>query len=237
MSVLDERFDVVAQTALADLCSLTAYLFSPPTAEMIDQLQAASMGDDLRAVAFELKIAHEATDALADDLDAWHSELAVTPKEEALDNIRREWTRVFVHPKAPIIWPYEGVFCDVERVRAKQQSTESRLFINPAAMDAERRYKAAGYVEADMKHPADFVVTELEFLAILHSQLARALANNDAAATEQAKTNLDGFWQEHIVNWMPRFFERCREECRTANYLLAGRLGEQLIAAENAMAN
>ncbi|MBR2834393.1 MAG: molecular chaperone TorD family protein [Coriobacteriales bacterium] len=236
MPVLEERFDVVAQTALADWCSLVAYLLQPPTAEVIDQLQQASMGDDLRAIAFELRMTDEATDKLAGDFDELHRELASTPAKEALGTIRREWTRVFVHPKAPIIWPYEGVFCDVERVHAGQKSTESRLFINPAATDAERRYKTAGYVDADMEYPADFIVTELEFLAILHTQLAQALTTNDAQAAEQIKASFDSFWQEHIVNWMPRFFERCQEECHTTNYMLAGRLGEQLIAAEQTIA-
>ena len=235
MPILEERPDVVRQTAIADWCSLAAYLFQPPTAQMIDQLRQTSMADDLRAIAAELGQADEKTSALAADLDSLQHELASMPADEALGMVRREWTRVFAHPKAPVVWPYEGVFCDTERVRTGQESTESRLFINPAAMDAERRYKAAGYVDANMEYPADFVVTELEFLTILHTQLARALVESDAVAAEHAQASLAAFWHDHIEKWMPRFFERCREECQVTYYTLAGRLGAQLMAAEEAV--
>ena len=148
-SALDVR--VVRHTATADLYSLVAFLLQTPTAENVARLQEASPADDLRAIAGELGVEGPRVEALCARLDALHARLAAD--EDALHGVRVEHTRLFTQPRRPVVWPYEGVFVDDERLLAGMESTEARVFINPAAGDAERTYRAAGFKMDGMREP------------------------------------------------------------------------------------
>lgn len=223
--------EVVRHTALADLYSLVAYLMQTPTAESIADLQGASPAGDVREIASELGLEAAPVEALCARLDALHGALA--GDAEALSWVRIEHTRVFTQPHRPVVWPYEGVFLDDERVLAGLPSTEARVFINPAAGDAERAYRAAGFKVDGVREPADYIVTELEFAAKLHTLIAKALLEGDANGAAAFAEKLDTFKAKHLDAWVPRFFLRVREACAHEYYLTAADAGTLLCAADN----
>ncbi|MBR2790908.1 MAG: molecular chaperone TorD family protein [Eggerthellaceae bacterium] len=223
-SALDVR--VVRHTATADLYSLVAFLLQTPTAENVARLQEASPADDLRAIAGELGVEGPRVEALCARLDALHARLAAD--EDALHGVRVEHTRLFTQPRRPAVWPYEGVFVDDERLLAGMESTEARIFINPAAGDAERTYRAAGFKMDGMREPADSIVTELEFMAKLHVLAAKAVLDGDAAATADAEEKLAAFKEKHGCAWIPRFFLRVGENSAHELYLAASEMGALL---------
>ena len=227
-STLDAR--VVRHTAIADLYSLVAFLMQMPTAESVARLQEASPADDLRAIAGELGAEGSRVEALCARLDALHAQLAAD--ENALHGVRVEHTRVFTQPHRPVVWPYEGVFMDDERVLAGMESTEARVFINPAAGDAERTYRAAGFKVEGVREPADYIVTELEFLAKLHVQAAKAMLEGDAEMAAGMEEKLADFKARHANVWIPRFFMRVGEKCNHEFYLTAADLGAFLCEME-----
>lgn len=222
---------VVRHTALADAYSLLAYLLQPPTKETAEQLVATSIGDDVRQIAVEAGLEGDLA-AIADQFDRAHAQLAAS--DDALGQVRREYTRVFTHPTNPLILLYEGVFTDVERVAVGLESTHAVLFVNPTAADAERRYKAVGFETNTYRVPADCITVELEFMGILHENMARALLENDAVAAGRFGEALDTFIETHIVKWVPRFFARCEEECAHELYRAAGSFGAAVVSADSA---
>lgn len=222
---------VVRHTALSDAYSLLAYLFQPPTKETAAQLKATSIGDDVRQIALEIG-QENAFGAIAERFDAVHAELAAS--DDALGEIRREYTRVFTHPSYPVILLYEGVFTDVERVAQGLRSTDAVLFVNPTAADAERCYRAVGFETNTYRVPADCITVELEFMSVVHREMARALLDNDARGAGLFGEALENFKQEHVSKWIPRFFERCEEECAHELYSAAGAFGVAVIVADNA---
>lgn len=228
-STVDVR--VVRHTATADLYSLVAFLMQMPTAESVARLQEASPAEDLQAIAGELGVEGPQVEALCARLDALHAQLAAD--KNALHGVRVEHTRMFTQPHRPIVWPYEGVFMDDERLLAGMESTEARVFINPAAGDAERTYQAAGFKVDGVREPADYIVTELEFLAKLHVQAAKETLEGDAEAAIDTAMKLADFKVRHANVWIPRFFTRVAEKAEHEFYLTAADLGTFLCEVDS----
>lgn len=221
---------VIAHTALADWYALLAFLFQPPTAETIANMQQVSLADDFRAIVSELGAQSSETDSIAERLDALKENLAVD--DNALSSVRREYTRLFSHPKLPLVWPYEGVFHDSELEAQGKPTNQSRLFVNPSAADAERQYRAAGFDTATLRVPADSITTELEFAGLLHEKIAAALLEGDDATVEDLEAKLRKFADTHFGAWARRFFTRVSEECAHEYFELAGRMGLELMTQE-----
>ena len=226
---------VVLHTATADLFSLVAYLMQTPTADMVANLQQVSLADDLRAIAGELDMAPGHVEELCVRLEGLQRRMA--DDGNALSSLRIEHTRVFTQPKRPLIWPYEGVFTDDELVRAGEESTEARVFVNPTAGDAERAYKAAGFAVEGYREPADYIVTELEFCAKLHERIAKAVLEGDAEQEAFFVERLELFKRRHADAWIPRFFLRVADTCQHEVYLCAADMAKVLCEVENIVDN
>lgn len=106
-----------------------------------------------------------------------------------------------------------------------------RMFVNPAALDAERCYRAAGLKRADAKNiPGDNMVTELQFMSKLHERRAQALIANDENAFAAASASIEEFERIHLRKWGEAFFQKTEQEARIDAYRLAGTLGASFIA-------
>lgn len=222
--------EVVRHTATADLYALVAYLLQMPTAETVANLQAVSMADDLRAICAELGVCAGRAQELCVSLDALQAALAAD--NSALGTVRVEHTRLFTQPRRPVLWPYEGLFVDDELVLAGQESSEARMFVNPAASRAERAYNAASFAIEAHKEPADYVVTELEFASRLHAGIAAAVLEGDEARATDLAGKLDAFREERLNAWIPRFFVRLAEAATGHVYPAAAAVGALLVEVE-----
>lgn len=221
--------DLVRETALADGYALVALLLQFPDASWFSRLSDESLGRDVEAIARELSLDRAVTSRARAEL----AELAasLTAGSSSLADARREYTRLFNHPDHPAIPLFEGVFLDEERVRAGKPKTGARLFVNPAALDAERCYRQAGFKRSsDANVSADCISTELEFAARLHSERACALRDGDGEAKAAASERLAEFERIHATKWFACFFARCAEESAHPLYRAVGRFGTALIA-------
>ncbi len=221
----------IRHMASADFYDLIALLLEVPTPEGVALLARPELAEDFGAIASELGVSAERAAALTQRFAAMSESLS--RHEDALGLLRREYTRLFSHPKKPVIQLYEGVFVDEELVRAGKPSTHAFLFVNPSAEEAERSYKEAGFARTHKSSvPADSVITELQFMGQLHLAAAKADIEYDAPAAAAAAARLEGFASQRIVRWVPRFFERCVEESRVELYALLGEAGGLLMEVE-----
>ncbi|WP_139652929.1 TorD/DmsD family molecular chaperone [Raoultibacter phocaeensis] len=218
------RLAVILHTALSDYLSLLALLVQFPTKELEGGLAEGTLHEDFLAVGREAGLSGSAFDTAVDRLRAASHE--VRCDHEAMHAIRCEYTRLFNHPDHPAVKLFEGVFLDDERMREGKPGTGARLFVNPAALDAERCYRKAGLKKSTaMNLPADSMSTELEFLAHLHAESARAIAEENDALLGETETLLEEFTRLHVEKWFLRFFERCAEESRCSLYDAVGMMG------------
>ena len=219
---------IIRETALADGYRLLAMLLQFPTNDLVSGMSDGSIARDVEAIAREFGMSASARTALVECFSRTLTD-PTTPRS-VFDDLRRERTRLFDHPDRPAICLYEGVFLVEERERAGRASTGTRLFVNPAALDAERCYRQAGLKRSsEINIPADCITTELEFLAHLHRTCAEALTDGDDRAEREARGHLEEFGRLHVAKWFPRFFERCGQESRHALYGAVGALGIALL--------
>lgn len=240
MSETNGYASVAYHSALSDWYSLLCYFLQVPSEEMIAQLGALSTSGDVRAMASEAGVEAVSLAEVLQGLDELHR--SVSEGKCGLSDIRQEHTRLFVHPKHPCVQPYESMFVDGERIATGRQSAQPCLFVNPVAMNAVEHYKCAGFSVSGHELPADHVVVELEFASKMHYQLA-SLAHEAATLDEgeaapclerfnELSQQFAAFKEEHLLGWMPRFFERLSREGRGPLYPCVGVLGCVLMDVE-----
>lgn len=232
----DCRLQAVRQSAFSDGYALLCYLLQSPTQHMLDESGKASPGSDMLAIAEEIGAcddrvaqARACFDQVSQEIDAG----AVS-----LTDFRAEYTRLFRHPKHPVLYPYEALFLDAQRVSQGQTSTHPVLFVNPEATDAKAAYRTAGFAFETYKLPADHITIELEFMAKAHFVVAEQLVSADAAGDApgaeaeaaamqptdaderlgRAQSVLNAFRSQHVANWMPSFFDALLNETTNTFY-------------------
>lgn len=222
---------MVRHVALSDYCTLLALFLQVPTDQLVQSYKEGSPASDYQAIVSELHVPEDRAKKGLESLQAWQNNLNLD--EDPLRSMRREHTRLFHHPKQPAILIYEGLFLDSERIRAGKESTHARMFVNSAAMDAERFYQKAGLKRSsNISLSADCITTELEFLGHLHEQSAKALLDGDMKTYELTTQLLVDFRTKHVDTWMPRFFSLCETESKHEFYRAAGILGTILLENE-----
>lgn len=197
----------------ADFFSLLSLLLFLPTAEIAQGIKDRTLEADMRALLDELGLKKPETatlfphDASSDDI---------------LDAMRQAYTRLFTHPKKPLVPITEMRFVDMR----DQAKIPSSAFLNKAALHAESCYRKAGFALANetSREPGDHMGIELEFLGRAHTNLASALRTRD----EKSR----GFWEgairafnPHMRSWAIDFFESCRRNAQDPFYSRIGRIG------------
>lgn len=219
-------------TARSDYFALLAILLQMPSAEVIEGIKKGIILDDFQSIAQELDFPDRDTREISEKLMQVQHDLNAQPG--AFAEVRQEYTRLFAHPKSPEIYLFEGLFIDSEKIKKGEVSSDARLFINPAATDAERHYQQAGLAcVTDVRMPADSITTELEFMSFLCKNLAEAVLEGES--TVEIREQIDAFTSQHIMKWVPRFFERCIEKSRISFYSAVGFMGCRLVVASSSI--
>lgn len=140
---------------------------------------------------------------------------AVAPgvREVALDDLRAEYSRLFIGPGDDQIPPYESVYRD----RKEGQDLGP---VNGASTDAVVKwYRSYGVAPGDRTSDLpDHIATELEFLAYLAD-------NEDLDACEQ-------FLDEHVRQWADEFLSAVVEETRHPFYEAVARTTRDVVQTE-----
>jgi TorA maturation chaperone TorD len=134
--------------------------------------------------------------------ELWQKLPALIRSDPALlQQLTREYTRLFLGPDAPLVPPWESVIISGEPV----------LF-QPSILLVREAYQRAGFQASDYRHEADdHLAIELDFMTQLARQTLEAFYEGDAARTTELLEWQEDFLREHLLRWVGPFAERLEE--------------------------
>ncbi|MBI5650040.1 MAG: molecular chaperone TorD family protein [Chloroflexi bacterium] len=111
--------------------------------------------------------------------------------DQAIDDARADYTRLFIGPGQVVTPPWESVFFSQERLTFQQETLQVREWYRRFGLQAERLYQ----------EPDDHIGLELEFVAHLANLGLRALAQTDQAEFDALIDAQKKFLTEHLTRW------------------------------------
>lgn len=202
------RWDTAEQNAAcADAYNLLSLLLQFPTLELAEGLSLGDVQSDMRAIGSELGLVQGRAEVIAASLDAICLGM---DKKDLRERMRREYTRLFNHPDHPKVHLYEGMFVAEYGRDSLSKAERPRMFVNAAALDAERCYKTMGLRPGgDAQMPGDCMSTELLYLGILHEECAKCLLDENETVLEDCRDKVMEFAKTHGQKWFHDFFDAC----------------------------
>jgi TorA maturation chaperone TorD len=115
-----------------------------------------------------------------------------------LQQLTREYTRLFLGPGAPPVPPWESVIISGEPV----------LF-QPSILLVREAYRKAGFQATGYRHEADdHLAIENDFMAQLARQTLDAFYADDATRAAELLEWQEDFLREHLLRWVGSFAEQ-----------------------------
>lgn len=208
--------------AASDMYQLLAMFLHLPTDEMAGGQLDGSIAEDICAIMHELDFSSEKIDSINNGLACLKGDLQ--NKDKLHSEMRKEYTRLFTHPKKPQIGIYETLF--LADIKPDNEDRPS-VFISPAALDAERCYKKAGLtLSKEVREPGDHMATELEFMMYLYLKKASALQENNREEIQRREEEIQEFTDIHLKKWAKDFFDKCIESSEHLAYNSFGEIGK-----------
>ena len=208
MDIMMERtqFEYEQLLASSDMYQLMSMFLRLPTAELVEGLREGSLKQDVQDIFGELGVPAEETASILENLSAYEG--GAHDPQEVLSDLRREYTRMFTHPKQPAVSIYEALFL----WNGDDGEPKPSLFISPAALDAERCYKRAGLERSkEVNESGDHFATQMEFMMFLCRGLAIAMQNEDEGKFSELEDVWEEFAKLHLHRWARPFFQECAE--------------------------
>lgn len=137
-------------------------------------------------------------------LQAWSKN--VTPT--SIDDVRTDYSRLFIGPGKVITPPWESVYFSVERLTFQRETLQVREWYRRFGLQAEKLYQ----------EPDDHIGLELEFMAHLARLGLLALEQNDQAKFDQAIDAQKKFLTEHLGHWVLGWCDQVERNARTDFY-------------------
>lgn len=130
---------------------------------------------------------------------------------DTLTQSRCDFARVFLGAGSTAddpVSPFESVY-----------TSEDHLLMQGARDAMFRILIEAGLsIDDDFNMPEDHISFELQYQAHLLDGQAQALERGDAQAAQAAAAAAEGFFREHIENWVPRFCDAAAALAKTPFY-------------------
>ena len=125
-----------------------------------------------------------------------------------LDQLRSEYTKLFIGPGKLPAPPWESVFVSGEP-----------LLFQKSTLAVREAYRAAGFQAAGYPHEADdHLAIELAFMEKLAGRMGEAYAEADGARVgELARIQLD-FLQNHLLVWVKSFADQLRAYGKVSSF-------------------
>lgn len=134
--------------------------------------------------------------------------------DEVFHELRREYTRLFIGAKEPLITPYGGSWYALER------GQKPILFVGKESMAVERFMRRCGTVQPEgTNEPLDHIGSELEFLQYLCLIKAEVVVPTEGV--EILPNDYDDFYQEHF-RWFAELFAKAILEKSEMPFFRAG---------------
>jgi putative dimethyl sulfoxide reductase chaperone len=124
-------------------------------------------------------------------LKAWSDKHRGGISDAAFDEMRAEYTRLFIGPGKVPVPPWESVYFSEERLTFQERTLQVREWYARYGLQADKLHH----------EPDDHIGLELEFIAHLAKAGLAALEQNDSAALEQALDAQRRFLSEHLLTW------------------------------------
>lgn len=141
--------------------------------------------------------------------------------DEAFHSLRREYTRLYIGGREPLVVPFAGTR------EALEEGREPLLFVGKKSMEVERFMRACGVVHAgESNDPLDHIGSMLEFL--MHLCMLEAELVNPPRGVEIPKTAYEDFYQEHFIGFAHVFAEETIENSNEEFFTVAARVLEVL---------
>ena len=188
--------------AMADACRILSGCVHLPTPDLVESLGDGSLATSVRALLPWIAC----DDVAREHVEARLAACEAHAPETTLPMLRKDYTRLFAHPTAPLAPILESQFESERRGEEKPL-----LVVNRLALALDDEYRAAGYARSNGGVvPPDHLGTELVFLALLL----------DARSSRAAS-----FVERHLGIWAPRVFSIVEQRAETPLYALVGSLG------------
>lgn len=225
LTVTANELEIQRSIAASDMYRLLAIFLNLPTQEIVNGILDGSLAEDVVAIFEELGLIDSRTEAIKSQLDTLQE--GISDKEEFFTAMRREYTRLFTHPKQPAIRIYETLFTFKHGTNNQEIPA---LFISPAAMDAERCYRQAGLVRSKkVNEPEDHMATEMEFMAYLYLQKAKGLNEANQEEVTKRDEQIKEFIELHLQKWGVDFFDSCISSSESGIYQTLGQIGSAFL--------
>lgn len=128
--------------------------------------------------------------------------------ETEIEQLRIDYSRLFVGPFRLLAPPYGSVYLEGER-RVMGDST----------IDARNRYREVGLdLSGGFKEAPDHIAIELEFMYYLISKAIEAIGNSDFENAMDYLKKQKGFLEDHLGVWVSEFTDNVEENAATEFY-------------------
>ena len=128
--------------------------------------------------------------------------------EQSLDDLRSDYTRLFIGPGKVLTPPWESVFFSEERLTFQESTLHVREWYRRFGLQSDKLYQ----------EPDDHIGLELEFVAHLAKQALLALEQNDQANFDTAIDAQKKFIAEHLGRWAWGWCEQVEAQAHTDFY-------------------
>lgn len=133
-------------------------------------------------------VGHELTDSIV----AAYDDALAAVGSCGLDELRADYTAIFIGPGTLKADPWESVHL-----------SDTRALFQQELLPIREAYRAAGFLPARYPHVQDdFIGLELDFLAKLAGAAKQAWEAGDAAAAEERLAQSRAFLDEHLLRWV-----------------------------------
>ncbi len=142
-------------------------------------------------------------------------------QEQALKELRVDYTGLFIEITDKDISPWESVYFTEERGIFQKSTLKVREWYRRFGLQVTKLYK----------EPDDHVGLEFAFLSHLARQAVEALEDEDRDRTRKIIQAQKDFLGEHVLTWVPNWSEQLREYAKTdfyrgVSHLVQGSLDE-----------
>ena len=132
----------------------------------------------------------------------------MNPAQGGADELEVEYNRLFVGPGMPRVYPYESLYRD-----------SAGLVMGPSAGEVLQAYRRSGLaINTAFRDLPDHIAVELEFMARLCFEEARAGSAGRADLALRLKQEQRLFLNAHLASWLPALCERVIRETTSTMY-------------------
>lgn len=198
------------QVAVAreDLCRYLSACFYEPDAAFEEEGMFAALAAAARLAAPELMADAE--------------RLGEAFRHTALEDLLRDYTRLFLGPMQILAKPYGSYWLD-----------EEKTLMGASTMELLDLYREAEYeMDEEFKELPDHIAAELEFLYLLIFQENEACRTQDSAKLSFALELKRRFLQAHLGAWVNKFTDAVKASAQCSFYRELAELTEKFISLQ-----